>query len=89
MVKDMPITAARQELTELPDRLAREPGAIAVTRRGAPVLAIMPWELYESLAETLDILGDQQLMTVLRQGIKEVEAGKGIPWEQAKKRLGW
>jgi antitoxin YefM len=88
MIKDIPITTARHEITSLPERLEKEPGAVAITRRGKPVLAVMPWELYESLIETLEILGDPELMNALRQSIKEVEAGKGIPWEDAKRDLG-
>ena len=87
MLKDIPITAARHELTSLPKRLAKEPGAVAVTRRGKPVLAIMPWELYESLVETLEIMGDEEFMAALRKSIKEAEEGKTIPWEQVKKDL--
>ena len=45
MTKDIPITEARHELTSLPERLADQDGAVAITRRGKPVLAIMPWEL--------------------------------------------
>jgi antitoxin YefM len=89
LLKDIPITEARHELTSLPERLAVEPGAVAITRRGKPVLAVMPWELYESIMETLDILGDEELMTTLRQGIEEIAAGGGIPWEQAKQELDW
>ena len=88
MMKDIPITEARHELTSLPERLAAKPGAVAVTRRGKPVLAIMPWELYESIVETLEIMGDKDLMAAVRQGIKEIEEGKTIPWEQVKKYLG-
>jgi prevent-host-death family protein len=88
MLKDIPITEARHELTSLPERLAKEPGAIPVTRRGKPVLAILPWEFYESLMETLEIIGDESFMKTLRQGIKEAGEGRGIPWEKAKKQLG-
>ncbi len=42
---------------------------------------------YESLVETLEILGDEELMVALRQSIQEAESGKGIPWEQAKQQL--
>ena len=35
----------------------------------------MPWDLYESIVETLEILGDQDLMSALRQGIKDIEEG--------------
>jgi prevent-host-death family protein len=76
MLKDIPITEVRHEITSLPERLAKTPGAVAVTRRGKPVLAIMPWDLYESIIETLEILGDQDLMSALRQGIKDIEEGR-------------
>jgi prevent-host-death family protein len=88
MVKDMPITTARHALTSLPEQLEQDPSTIAITRRGKPVLAVMPWELYESLMETLEILGDPEFMAALRQTIKDAEAGKGIPWEEAKRELG-
>ncbi|MEW6545103.1 MAG: type II toxin-antitoxin system Phd/YefM family antitoxin [Nitrospirota bacterium] len=87
MVKEIPITEARHELTSLPKRLAKAPATVAVTRRGKPVLAILPWALYESLVETLDILEDEDLMAALRQGVAEAEAGKSIPWEDAKREL--
>ncbi len=88
MLKEIPITAARHTLTSMPERLAKAPGAVAVTRGGKPVLALMPWALYESIVETLEILSDEGMMAALRQGIKEAEAGKGIPWEEAKRTLG-
>lgn len=87
MINDIPITEARQELTSLPERLAKEPGAVAVTRRGKPVLAVMPWELYESIIETLEIMADEELMAALRKGIKEVSEGKVVPWEAVKEEL--
>ncbi|HCJ79066.1 prevent-host-death family protein [Peptococcaceae bacterium SCADC1_2_3] len=88
MIKDIPITEARHELTTLPERLAKEPGAVAVTRRGKPVLAVMRWELYEAITETLEIMGDEDLMAALRQGIKEATEGKTVSWEAVKEELG-
>ncbi len=87
MLKDIPITEARHEITSLPERLAKAPGAVAVTRRGKPVLAIMPWDLYESIVETLEILGDQDLMAALRQGIKEIEAGKTYGMDEIEREI--
>lgn len=87
MVKEIPITEARHELTSLPQRLAKTPGTVAVTRRGKPVLAILPWNLYESLIETLDILEDEELMAALRRGVAEAEAGKSMPWEDVRREL--
>ena len=83
----MPIIKARDRLTSLPEELAEEPGAIAVTRRGEPVLAILPWDLYESIMETLEILSDEDLMAALRQSIKEVSEGQAVSWDRAKQEL--
>lgn len=47
----------------------------------------MTWKLDESTIETLEIMGDENLIASLRQSIQEVAAGKTIPWEQVKKEL--
>jgi antitoxin YefM len=75
---------ARHELTSLPDRLADEPGVIAVTRHGEPVLVILPWDLYESILGTLEVLSDDDLASSLRQSLKEAARGETIPWEKVK-----
>jgi prevent-host-death family protein len=87
MLKDMPITTARHELTSLPEILEKDPGAVTITRRGKPVLAVLPWEMYETLLETLEVLGDPELMEALRQSLQEIEAGQAIDWEDAKRIL--
>src|SRR5438309_8896749 len=81
-MREIAIARARDLLTSLPEQLAEKPGTVAVTRRGKPVLAVMPWELYESIVETLEIMGDEELMASLRLAIQEVAEGKTIPWEQ-------
>jgi prevent-host-death family protein len=90
MSQTLPIIEARNRLTKLPEELERKPetGAIAITRRGKPVLAVMSWDLYESITETMEILGDEKQMAALRRGIREIAEGKGIPWSKVKKNLG-
>jgi prevent-host-death family protein len=87
MHKDLPITEARNQLTSMPESLEKEPGAIAVTRNGKPVLAILPWELYESLEETIDIMSDPALMREARRGIADFKAKRLIPWSKIKREL--
>jgi hypothetical protein len=48
----------------------------------------MRWDLYESIVETLEIMGDNELMAALRQGIKEIDAGRSISWKEARRELG-
>ena len=87
-MKDLPMTEARHELTLLPEKLSETHETVTVTRRGKPVLAILPWEEYEALVETLEVLSDERLMTTLRRGLKEAREGKLIPWTRAKEHLG-
>jgi len=81
------ITKVRDDLTRLPERLEGESKAVAVTRRGKPVMAILCWELYEALIETLDVMGDPEFFSALQQSVEEMNAGEVIPWEAALKEL--
>lgn len=90
MEDTLTITQARNKLLVLPEKLARDKTtkSVTVTRRGRPILAIVQWDIYESILETLEVMGDPELMGALRRGVKEAEAGKTIPWRKAKQRLG-
>ena len=89
MTRTMPIIEARKKLTSLPEELEHESGqdVVAVTRRGKPVLALMSWDLYEAVNETLEVAGDRDLMIKLRQSVNEIKAGKAVPWEKVWKTL--
>lgn len=90
MERQLSIGEAREQFTRLADQFEREreahvnPEPITVTRHGKPVFTIVPQELYEAIIETLEVMGDEELMVALRQGIKEAEQGKGRPWERLK-----
>ena len=86
--KELTTVDARRELTKLPEKLGANPATVAVTRRGKPVLAIMTWEDYQTILETLEILSDDEAVEQLRRSIKEVKEGKTIPWKDAKTQLG-
>ena len=90
MIRIMPIMEARKQLTSLPELLVQngQVDVAEITRRGKPVLAVISWELYESIVETLEVLGDKELMLLLRQSIQELEAETTIPWQDAKRNLG-
>ena len=87
MLSNIPISEARNDLTSLPEKLTQQGGTLAITRRGKPVLAVMTWQHYEAILETLEIYGDANLMANLRQGIAEIQSGQGIDWEIAKQEL--
>lgn len=90
MPDTLSLTEARRQLMHLPEKFAEHPdlGVIALTRHGRLVMALMPWDLYEAVLETLDIRGDPEQMALLRQGIEDVGAGRISPWKAAKVELG-
>ncbi|HXH84256.1 MAG TPA: type II toxin-antitoxin system Phd/YefM family antitoxin [Candidatus Tectomicrobia bacterium] len=86
---ELTIPEARKALLNLPEKLARTPArAVTITRRGQPVLAILPWGLYESLLETLEILGDPEMVTALRESLEDLSRGRLVSHAEARKRLG-
>ncbi|MDD5088059.1 MAG: type II toxin-antitoxin system Phd/YefM family antitoxin [bacterium] len=87
MLREITISEARQALTALPELLDKHPGTVAVTRRGKPVLAVLPWDLYESILETMEILGDEEMMAAIRQGMEDIKAGRTISLDEFKRRL--
>lgn len=92
MAINLPISEARNQLNRMSDELKQKQECVQVTKNGHPVLAIMPWELYESLIETIEVMMDPEVMEVLRQDIKDRREGRGnddaIPWETVKEQLG-
>lgn len=82
------ITKARQALLDLPERLAKSPDkTVSITRHGRPVLAVLPWELYESIMETLEVLGDPETTGALRASLEDIRKGRVVSHEAALKRL--
>ena len=86
MIKHMPITEARKEINNLPLSLDKE-DTISVTNRGKEVLAILPWETYEAITETLEIMSDPDMMNALKQSIAEYKSGKTEDWDAVKEEL--
>jgi antitoxin YefM len=89
MTKTLTITEARSQLLSLAEQLNRPPATdtVTVTKRGKPVLAVLPHEFYESLIETLEVIGDATLMDALRRSLQEARTGKVVPWEKVKQGL--
>ncbi len=65
-----------------------EDEVITVTEDGQPVFAVLSWEAYESLIETLEVLSDPEAMAAIRASKEAIARGEGVPWEQVKAELG-
>jgi len=86
-MQTIPITEARNKFMKLPDQAAKDQ-IIAVTRRNREVMAVMSWEMYEGLLETLEVLSDRELMNNLKKGVEDVKAGRTHSLSEAYERLG-
>lgn len=79
----------RLNLGELINRVHYRNERVRVTRRGKPVIALVPLEDLEFMEKVLDALEDELDLPVIKQRLKEFEeTGEGIPWEQIKAERG-
>src|SRR2546428_14118026 len=88
MAKILPFTEARTHLTELLDEIERVHEHVVITRNGRPSAVVMSQAEYESLIETLEILGDAQLMADLAASDEDLAAGRGVPWGKVQPEAG-
>lgn len=87
MVKTLPITKAREDLTLLVNRASKLLDEYIITVNGSPAAVLMSANEYESWKETNEILADSQLVREIKLAEKQMKNGKGIPWEKVKKDL--
>ena len=91
--REIPVLEADHTLARLADEFAPNPQeAVAViTRHGKPALAVLSWEYFESLLETLEVMGDEEAMTAIREYERALKSGEEIrtyDWEEIKKQHG-
>ncbi len=80
MVKQMSISETRKRITSLENELSFD-DTISVTNHGKEVFALIRWDTYESIAETLEIISDDKLMEELKVGIQQVKENKLIDFD--------
>lgn len=86
-MKQMNIAEARKKFTKLEDEFTDAEKIIRVTKHNKPILAVMPWEFYETLMETLEVITDKTLMSQLKISIKQLNTGKSVSWKKAKEEF--
>jgi len=86
-VEDVGISNARSRLTRLPEEVSGKNSVMRITSNRQPVLALLSWELFDAMVETLELLADTELMAMLAKSEDEIQKGKTISWEDAKAEL--
>ena len=86
MVTEMTITEARKRITSLENEIDFD-DTITITNHGREVFALMKWDTYETIHETLEILTDEELMHDLQTGINQIKENQLVDFEEFKKSI--
>lgn len=89
MAQMISVTKAKQKLLELARRSHDLGESFILLKDGEPMSAILPFDEYESLLETLDILEDDpEILLKLKRAEREIKRGKFAVWKGARLRSG-
>lgn len=72
----LPIAEVRANLSKLVDEAERTHQRVEVTKNGRRAAVLMSADDYDSLVETLDILGDAEAMAAIREADADIAAGR-------------
>jgi prevent-host-death family protein len=79
----------RLGLGDLINRVLYRSERVRVTRRGKPVIALVPLEDLEFLEKVLDALEDEIDLPLIAERLRSFDkTGEGIPWEKIKAERG-
>lgn len=87
MIKTLPITKAREELTTLVDNASKKLDEYIITVNGTPAAVLMSAAEYDSWKETTEILSDPGLVKAIKEGEADIKKGRFKDWEEVKKEL--
>ena len=87
MVTTISIRELRPKLSNVINDIHKKFDRYVVTKHGKPEVMMMSVEDYESMIETFEIRSDKELMKSIAKAKKELKQGKGIPYEQAIRRI--
>ena len=87
MIKTLPITKAREELTTLVDNAKKKLDEYVITVKGVPAAVLISAVEYESWKETMDILSDPGALKAIKRGEEDIKNGKFVTLEELKKEL--
>ena|GEM_PF-397112 len=86
MLKYLNISEIPNKLPQLVEDKNSEPAIII--KEGKPVIIAFNIEQFDALLETLEIMADQELMTDIKEGIRQLEKGETITLEELEVELG-
>ncbi len=86
MIKHMSISETQEKLTSLEDEFSNE-DTISVTDQGKNRFAILRWDTYEAITETLEILSDEAAYSDVKKGLRQLQNDEVVDLEALKKEF--
>ena len=86
-MKAIKTTDAKKHLLELIRDADESFERYCITRNGEPKAILMSVDDYEGWLETLEILSSKDAVKEIKKARKELDAGKGIPFEKILEKL--
>lgn len=74
----IPITKAKATFLDMIRVINNQEDTIAITKNGIPHAVLMSMAQYESLQETMAILGDETMMAQIRGSRDEIKKGETL-----------
>lgn len=82
MTKTLGVSEARQNLTDLVDRVRRLHSRYVITVNGRADAVILSHDEFESWLETLDVLSDREELDSIHRGLSEIANGDTVSYEE-------
>ena len=74
--KIIPITKVKKDLLDIVKEMVNEDSTITVTKNGRAVGIMMSPDRYEALLETIEILGNPEIVKALAASSKDFKSGR-------------
>ncbi|MGH7321528.1 MAG: type II toxin-antitoxin system Phd/YefM family antitoxin [Candidatus Rokuibacteriota bacterium] len=82
MARTLPISEVKARLPELVTGVDEREETVVVTRKGKPAAVLVNYSEYERMRETIDVLGDPELMKQVARSRRFYAAGRrGLSFE--------
>lgn len=83
----LPLAEVRANLSRLVEEAERTHLRVEVTKNGRRAAVLLSADDYDSLMETLDILGDAEAMAAIRESEADIAAGRVYSLEEVEAEL--
>ena len=81
-MRTLPLSEVKAKLSELVDAVESRDERVVITRKGRPAAVLVSQDDLDSWQETLEITSNRALMTEIKRGIRQIERGKTVGYEE-------